>query len=166
MPLMFPSTRARARSEAKEMRQETMSDFKLQALKDVQQTKNVHDLLEHGKSLRCRSAKAIEFQLRTEALKNLSKSQTVADMQQFQRGAVNPLWGAEAHGRLILERTKTLIDENKLTQPLNLLSQELRGYEQKSSNYFLDKRYQDRARRQLLNGCRGCEYYNVNKRDR
>ncbi|XP_071571078.1 paramyosin, short form [Temnothorax nylanderi] len=161
MPLMFAS--ARARSEVKEIQQEARSDIKLQALKDVQMMTEVNDALEHGKSMRGKSAKAIEFHLRTEAMKNLSKSQELADIRKFQRETVHSLWDDAAHGRLMNERTKALIDEDKLTQPFNTLSRELRGFEQKSSNYFLDKRYQDRARRELLYGCRGCEYYNVKR---
>lgn len=160
MPLMFTGTRARR--EVKEIRQEAMGDIKLQALKDVQLMHEVHEALEHGKNLRGKSARAIEFQLRAEALKNLSESQELADIRRFQRETAHSLWDDRAHGRLMAERTKALIDEDKLTQPLDSLSRELRGYEQKSSNYFLDKRYRDRARRQLLNGCRGCEYCNVN----
>jgi len=158
MPLMFTS--ARARSEIKEV-QKARSNIKLQALKDVQIMTEVNNALEHAKSLRGKSAKAIEFHLRTEALKNLSKSQELADIRKFQRETVHSLWDDTAHGRLMNERAKALIDEDKLTQPLDTLSRELRGFEQKSSNYFLDKRYQDQARRELLYGCRGCEYYNV-----
>lgn len=158
---MFAS--ARARSEVKEIQQEAMSDIKLQALKDVQMMTEVNDALEHGKSMRGKSARAIEFHLRTEALKNLSKSQELANIRKSQRETVHSLWDDTAHGKLMNERAKALIDEDKLTQPFDTLSRELRGFEQKSSNYFLDKRYQDRARRELLNGCRGCEYYNVKR---
>lgn len=163
MPLMFAS--ARSSSEAREIQQEAINDIKLQALKDVQMT-SVHDALEHGKNLRGKSAMAIEFQLRAEALKNLSKSEELADVRRLQKETVHCFWENRAHGKLMEKRSKVLIDEDKLTQPLNSLSRELRGYEQKSSDYFLDKRYRDRARQGLLNGCRGCEYYNVNKRGR
>lgn len=161
MPLMFASTRAR--SEMKEIQQEAISNIKLQALKDVRMMTEVNDALKHAKSLRGKSAKAIEFHLRTEALKNLSKSQELADIRKFQKETVNSLWDDTVRSRLINERAKVLIDEDKLTQPLNTLSRELRGFEQKSNNYFLDKRYQDRARWELLYGCRGCEYYNVKR---
>ncbi|XP_011156108.3 uncharacterized protein LOC105193384 [Solenopsis invicta] len=161
MPLMFAN--ARTRSEVKEIQQEAMSDIKLQALKDVQMMTEVNDAVKHVKSMRGKSAKAIEFQLRTEAIKNLSKSQELADIRKFQRETVHSLWDDKAHSRLLNERANALIDEDKLTQPLDTLSRELRGFEQKSSNYFLDKRYQDRARRELLYGCRGCEYYNVKR---
>lgn len=161
MPLMFASTRAR--SEVKDIQQEAMSNIKLQALKDVQMMTEMNDELEHSKSLRGKSAKAIEFHLRTEALKNLSKSQELANIRKFQRETMHSLWDDTARDRLMNERAKNLIDEDRLTQPLDTLSRELRGFEQKSSNYFLDKRYQDRARRELLNGCRGCEYYNVKR---
>lgn len=160
-PLMFASVRTR--SEAKKIQQEAFSDIKLQALKDVQAMTEVQDALDHGKSLRGKSARSIEFQLRAEALKNLSKSQELADIRKFQRETVHSLWDDKEHGRLMDERTKALIDVDKLTQPLNLLSRELRGFEQKSNNYFLDKRYRDRAKREFLYDCRGCEYYNVKR---
>lgn len=161
MPLMFTSTRGR--SEIKETQQQGV-DIKLRALKDVQVMAQAHDALEHGKSMRGKSAKAIEFQLRTEAMKNLIKSQQLEDIRKFQGEAVHSLWNVRAHGRLMDERTKSLlIDEDKLTQPLDTLSRELRGFEQKSSNYFLDKRYRNGTRRELLHGCRGCEYYNVKR---
>lgn len=159
MPLLFASSRAR--SEAKEIRREALKDIKQQSLKDIQVMSEVHDTMKHGKSLRGKSARAIEFQLRTEALKNLWKSQELADIRKCQREAV--LWDDRVHGRMLEEKTKALIDENKLMQPLDSLSRELRGYEQKSSNYFLDKRYRDQARQELLHGCRGCEYYNVKR---
>lgn len=162
MPLMFPGVRAR--SEMREIqRQETIDDMKMQSLRDVQTMGEVQDALEHAKNLRGKSAKAIEFQLRLDAMKNLTKSQELADIRKFQRETVHSFWDEKAHGRLMHERTKALIDEEKLTQPLDALSKELRGYEQKSSNYFLDKRYRNRARRELLDGCRGCEYYNVKR---
>jgi len=159
MPLMFASTRAR--SEVKEIQQEAMSNIKLQALKDVRMMTEMNDALKHAKSLRGKSAKAIEFHLRTEALKNLSKSQELADIRKFQKETMHSLWDDTVHSRLTNERA--LIDEDKLMQPLDTLSRELRGFEQKSSNYFLDKRYQDRMRRELLYGCRGCEYYNIKR---
>lgn len=136
-----------------------MNDIKLQALKDVQVMTEGQDILEHGRSLRGKSARAIGYQLMTETLKNLSKSQELADIRKSQQETVHTFWDNRARGRLIDERTKALIDEDKLTQPFDTLSKELRGFEQKSSNYFLDTRYRDRARRELLYKCRGCEYY-------
>ncbi|KAG5344185.1 MYSP protein, partial [Acromyrmex heyeri] len=144
MPLMFASTRAR--SEMKEIQQEAISNIKLQALKDVRMMTEVNDALKHAKSLRGKSAKAIEFHLTTEALKNLSKSQELADIRKFQKETVNSFWDDTVRSKLMNERTKVLIDEDKLTQPLDTLSRELRGFEQKSNNYFLDKRYQDPER--------------------
>lgn len=137
-----------------------MSDIKMQALKDVQMMTEGRDVLEHGRSLRGKSARAIGYQLVTESLKKLSKSDELADVRKVQKETVQTLLGDRAHGgRLIVERTKALLDEDKLMQPLDKLSKELRGFEQKSSDYFLDKRYRDRARRELLYNCRGCEYY-------
>lgn len=117
------------------------------------------DVLEHGKSLRGKSARAIGYQLVTESLKNLSKSHELADIRNIQKETVQTFQDDRTRSKLITERTKVLLDEDKLTQPLDRLSKELRGFEQKSSDYFLDKRYRDRARRELLYNCRGCEYY-------
>ncbi|KYM91230.1 Paramyosin [Atta colombica] len=149
MPLMFASTRAR--SEVKEIQQEAMSNIKLQALKDVRMMTEVNDALKHAKSLRGKSAKAIEFHLRTEALKNLSKSQELADIRKFQKETMHSLWDDTVHSRLMNERAKALIDEDKLIQPLDTLSKELRGFEQKSSNYFLDKSKQTSIEIEQLN---------------
>lgn len=156
MPLMF----ARARSEIQqEIQQETMSDIKMRALKDVQRLTEGQDVLEQGRSLRGKSARAIGLQLVTESLKKLSKSHELADIRKIQKESVQTFQDDRTHSRLIVERTKALLDEDKLMQPLDRLSKELRGFEQKSSDYFLDKRYRDRARRELLYNCRGCEYY-------
>ncbi|KYQ51217.1 Paramyosin [Trachymyrmex zeteki] len=149
MPLMFASTRAH--SEVKEIQQEAMSNIKLQALKDVQMMTEVNDALKHAKSFHGKSAKAIEFHLRTEALKNLSKSQELADIRKFQKETAHSLWDDTVHSRLMNERAKVLIDEDKLTQPFNTLSRELRGFEQKSSNYFLDKSKQTSIEIEQLN---------------
>ncbi|RLU25792.1 hypothetical protein DMN91_001951 [Ooceraea biroi] len=149
MPLMFASSRARG--EFKEIQQETVNDIKLKALKDVQLMTQVHNALDYGKNLRGRSAKAIEFQLRAETMKNLTKSQELADIRKFQREVMHSPWDDKGYDRLIDERTKSLIDEDKLTQPLDTLSRELRGYEQKSSNYFLDKSKQTSIEIEQLN---------------
>lgn len=167
MPLMFADNRAvRSPREVKENQRE-INDIKMQALRDIQSLNEVQDTLKHVKHLRGKSAKAIEFQLRTEAMRNLTKSQELADIRKFQKETVHNLCEVNdrAYSRLLNEKAMDLIDEEKLIRPLDMLSKELRGYEQKSSDYFLDKRYRDRSRRDLLYGCRGCEYFNV-KRNR
>lgn len=152
LPLLVES--ARIRSEARKIQRE-MADIDLQSLKDVQNMSDVQDAFDHGKSLRGKSAKAIEFHLRAEALKNLSKSQELADIRKFQRENLSVLWDGREHLRLMDERTRNLIDEDRLTAPLNCLSRELKGYEEKSSNYFLNKRYQRLLRPERLYGCLG-----------
>ncbi|KAG7203492.1 hypothetical protein KM043_013552 [Ampulex compressa] len=129
-----------------------MNDIGLRSLKEVQMMGEMRDALEHGKKLRGKSARAIEFQLTADALKNLSKSQEMADIRRYQKEQhVDVVWNERAHCKLIEERTRNLIDEEKLAAPLNSLSRELRGYEQKSSNYFLDKSKQTSIEIEQLN---------------
>ncbi|XP_017892716.1 paramyosin, short form-like [Ceratina calcarata] len=154
LPLLVDS--ARVRSEARQIQRE-MADIDFQSLRDVQNMSEVQSALDHGRSLRGKSARAIEFHLRAEALKNLSKSQELADIRKFQREnrAANLIMDTRNHLRMMEERTRDLIDEDRLAAPLNCLSKELRGYEEKSSNYFLDKRYQHPTRPRRLYGCLG-----------
>ncbi|XP_017797515.1 PREDICTED: paramyosin, short form-like [Habropoda laboriosa] len=157
LPLLVKS--AYARKEAEQIHRE-IANINMQSLKDIQNMSEIQSAFDHGKSLRGKSAKAIEFHLRAEALKNLSKSQELADIRKYQRenaSCVNTVWDNREHLRLMEERTRNLLDEDAITAPLNSLSRELRGFEEKSSNYFLDKRYRHprllRPRR--LYGCLG-----------
>lgn len=124
-----------------------LAAIEMQALKDIQILKEAQENLDHGKSLRGKSARAIEIQLRTEALKNLSKSQELADVRKYQTETSHAYWEGRDHSKLMEERAKLILDEARLTEPLDILSKELRGYEKRSSNYFLDKRYRDTRKR-------------------
>ncbi|XP_017758959.1 PREDICTED: paramyosin, short form-like [Eufriesea mexicana] len=154
LPLLVES--ARVRSQLRQIERE-MADIDLQSLRDAQIMSEVQSALDHGKSLRGKSARAIEFQLRAEALKNLNKSQELADIRKYQRenAAANWAWETKEHVKLIEERTRNLLDEERLAAPLSSLSRELKGYEEKSSNYFLDKRYRHPTRPRRLYGCLG-----------
>ncbi|XP_054004442.1 paramyosin, short form-like [Hylaeus anthracinus] len=158
-PLFVES--ARVRSQARQI-QRDMASINLQALKEVQALSESQRTLDRNKSLRGKSARAIEFQLTADALRNLATSQQLADIRKYQME--RSMWdGRETHLKLLEQRTKDLLenrtrdllDEERLTAPLNSLSRELRGYEQKSSNYFLDQRYRDPTRPRRLYGCLG-----------
>ena len=118
-----------------------MADRELQSLKDVQEMSTINDAFEHGKSLRGKSAKSIEMQLKTEALKNLSRGHELADIRKWQREAVQVYWEESEHHKVMEERQKNLTDMEKISAPLSALKKELKGFEEKTSNYFLDKRY-------------------------
>lgn len=132
-----------------------MADIKLQSLKDIQDVSEAQSALDHARSLRGKSARAIAFQLTAGALKNLSESQELADIRKTQWENLSVLRDGREHLRLAEERTRNLLDEETLAAPLNRLSKDLRGYEQKSSSYFLDKRYRHPARPTRLYGCLG-----------
>lgn len=109
----------------------------------MQSDAEVREAFEHGRSLRGKSAKAIEYQLKTNALMNLSRSEELADIRKYQREAVHLLHDETEHHRLMDERLKNLTDMEKITEPLVVLSQEMKSFEKKSSNYFTEKRLGD-----------------------
>ncbi|XP_071856052.1 paramyosin, short form [Bombus fervidus] len=154
LPLLVDS--ARTKAEARQLERE-MADIDFRSLRDVQHMSEVQDALDHGRSLRGKSARAIEFHLTAEAMKNLNKSQELADIRKYQRetASANYSWDCRDHLKLMEERTRNLLDEDRLTAPLNSLSRELKGYEEKSSNYYLDKRYRHPTRPRRLYGCLG-----------
>ncbi|XP_066590158.1 paramyosin, short form-like [Prorops nasuta] len=158
VPLSTRIELLRPRTRASRLSPEEMAEIELQSLRDVQAMNEVQDALEHGRNLRGKSARAIEFHLRAEAMKNLTKSQELADIRKFQRESVQSFYEDRNHSRLMLDRTRNLLDEDKLTEPLGHLNKELRGYEQKSSKYFLDKRYRDPGRQRM-----GCEFFRLRK---
>ncbi|XP_076231700.1 paramyosin, short form [Calliopsis andreniformis] len=152
-PLLFLNS-ARVRADSRQIQRE-MAEINLRSLKDVQTLAEVQDTLDRGKSLRGKSARAIEFQLRAEAMKTLNMSQQLADIRKYQRENLSSVWDGREHLRLVEARAQNLIDEEKLTAPLNSLSRQLRGFEEKSSNYFLDQRYRHPTRPRRLYGCLG-----------
>ncbi|XP_046468818.1 paramyosin, short form [Neodiprion pinetum] len=130
----------RPRSEPRKIERKIMSDLELGSLQDVQTIREVKDALEHGRRLRGKSAKAIEFHLKADALQNLSQSQELADIRKFQRNAVHVLMDDRMHSQFMSNRARMARDDQKFLEPLDNLSHELKEFEQKSSGYFLDKR--------------------------
>lgn len=116
-----------------------MADLELESLQDVQTLSSVRDALEHGKRLRGKSAKAIEFHLKAEALNNLARGQELADIRKFQRNSVHVLFDERSHSKLMEERSRTTKEEKLLERTENL-SHEIKGFERKSNDYFIDKR--------------------------
>lgn len=141
----------------KSLREREMADIDMKSLRNAQAISEIQDTLNRGKSLRGKSARAIGFHLTAESLKKLNRSQELADIRNLQRetASANYLLDGRDRLRILEEKTKYLLDEDDLTAPLNSLSRELKGYEQKSSNYFLDKRYRHPTRPRRLYGCLG-----------
>lgn len=110
------------------------------ALQDVQAASEVREALEHGRSLRGKSAKSIEYQLKTSALMNLSRGDELADIRKFQRESQHVMHDEIEHQKLMEERNRNLTDLEKITEPLVVLSQEMKSFEKKSSSYFSEKR--------------------------
>ena len=154
LPLLVESARAKAR--ARQLQRE-MADIDFQSLRDARTLSEVENALEFGKSLRGKSARAIGFHLTAEAYKNLNRSKELADIRKYQKECASSsyCWDTREHLRHIEERTRNLPDEDRLAEPLDSLSRELKGYEEKSSSYFLDKRYRHPTRPRRLYGCLG-----------
>ena len=117
-----------------------MAGLRDQALRDLQVDTDIREIVEHGKQLRGKSAKAIEYQLKTNALLNLSKSEDLADIRKLQRDTVHVLHDEVEHAVMMKERNRNLIELERITEPLVTLSQEMRSFEKRNSSYFLDKR--------------------------
>ncbi|KAG6800578.1 paramyosin, short form-like [Apis mellifera caucasica] len=154
LPPLVESARAKAR--ARQLQRE-MADIDFQSLRDARTLSEVENALEFGKSLRGKSARAIGFHLTAEAYKNLNRSKELADIRKYQKECASSsyCWDTREHLRHIEERTRNLLDEDRLAEPLDSLSRELKGYEEKSSSYFLDKRYRHPTRPRRLYGCLG-----------
>lgn len=119
---------------------EEMANLRSRALRDVQVSEVVRDTYHKSKSLRGKSAKAIEYQLQTNATLNLSNSEELAEVRKFQREAAHLLHD-EAERQVVMEdRLRNLADLERITEPLIALSREMRNYESKSTAYFMDKR--------------------------
>lgn len=145
---------SRVRSEARKLQRE-MASIDLQCLRDMQALTEARTTLDQAKTLRGKSAKAIAIQLHAESLNNLKKSQELADIRRSQL-LDQAIWEGREQLRHSRELTRYLdIDEARLTAPLDTLSRELKGYEQKSSNYYMDKRYRHPSRPTRLYGCLG-----------
>ncbi|KOX72602.1 Paramyosin, short form [Melipona quadrifasciata] len=128
-----------------------MANIDFQSLRDVQTISEIQEKLNQGKSLRGKSARAIGFHLTAESMKKLNRSQELADIRKKETASVSYLLDSRDRLRLLEERTKYLLDEDDLAAPLNTLSRELKGYEEKSSNYYLDKSKQTSIEIEQLN---------------
>lgn len=141
---------SRVRSEARKLQRE-MASIDLQCLRDMQALTEARTTLDQAKTLRGKSAKAIAIQLHAESLNNLKKSQELADIRRSQL-LDQAIWEGREQLRHSRELTRYLdIDEARLTAPLDTLSKELKGYEQKSSNYYMDKSKQTSIEIEQLN---------------
>lgn len=119
----------------------TMSDLYVQSVRNNEMIKTVKQALDHGRSLRGKSAKAIEFELKTESMRNLSTTTELADIRKYQRETLQTLWDDRDHERMMEDRTRAIQDEEaRLTAPLDDLHKELKDLEIRSSTYFVDKR--------------------------
>lgn len=93
--------------------------------------------------IRAKSAKAIEGQLTYEATKNLSEC-TGMDVSSYRRNIQHQavsgnFHDSRAHAHFMDVRMENLLDKS-VTEPLNTLKRELKGYENRSTGYFIDKR--------------------------
>lgn len=92
-----------------------------------------------SKNFRGRSAKSIEATLLRNANRNISENVTLTSVsaRENYKGEI------KMKKKTIFDLTHTYnsLDETKMLQPLYEISNELRKFETKSSNYFEDGRY-------------------------
>jgi hypothetical protein len=94
------------------------------------------------RQLRGSSARAVEFQLMSNALAGCSRSEETTDARRYHREVVHLLQDeVENHQKLVNERARNLTDVEKIAEPLAALSKEMKSYEKKSCGYFLEKRF-------------------------
>lgn len=84
--------------------------------------------------LRGKSAGGIAQQLLSQSRRNIAETLDLDVQQQFSRAAHSAV-----HTKVITERMQKQL-EDSFVQPLETLSAELRGFNQKSSHYFFEKR--------------------------
>lgn len=92
-----------------------------------------------SKNFRGRSAKSIEHTLLSNAHRNIAEDLILTRVSTKE----NYLGEIKMKKKTIFDLTHTYnsLDETKLLQPLNEISNELRKFEAKSSHYFEDGRY-------------------------
>lgn len=90
--------------------------------------------------LRGKSAKGIEAHILAESLRNIS-SNTGTDIKAFQRRAKLSTHDSQEHTHLMEQRQKIQKEETSITQPLDELKKQLKGFNKKTSEYFEEKRY-------------------------
>lgn len=125
----------------------SMADLSVQNIRNMQMIKDVKQALEHGKSLRGRSARSIEFHLKADALKNLSKTEEIADIRKYQRESAQALWDERDHEGMMQERARRFYKTEEDFDHLDELSGELKTLECRTNSYFLDKRYQNKQKK-------------------
>lgn len=122
---------------AKEEAKEKMNDLK-QEIEKMEAATIDAAFDSAAKFLRGKSAKAIEATLLSESMKNIS-STTSMDIKSFQRNQVINTHDSRAHAKLMNARAQNQIDAEFL-KPLSDLKGELKSFDNKNSNYFMDKR--------------------------
>ncbi|KAJ4432247.1 hypothetical protein ANN_20863 [Periplaneta americana] len=100
--------------------------------------------------LRGKSAKGIEAHILAESLRNVS-SNTHIDIKSFQRRAELSTHDSQEHTRFMERREKLSKEESAITQPLDDLKVELKGFNKKSSEYFEEKSKQTSIEIEQLN---------------
>jgi hypothetical protein len=91
--------------------------------------------------LQGKSAKGIEAHILAESLRNVSPN-TGIDIKAFQRRAELSTHDSQEHTRFMQQRQKIQKEETSITQPLDELKAQLKGFNEKTSQYFEEKRYQ------------------------
>jgi hypothetical protein len=90
--------------------------------------------------LQGKSARGIEAHILANSLRNVS-SNTGIDIKAFQRRAELSTHSSQEHIRFMEQREKIQKEETSITQPLDELKVELRGFNRKTTEYFDEKRY-------------------------
>lgn len=93
-------------------------------------------------ALKGRSAKSIESQLKFESFKNLSEN-TDLDIKGFQRRHAVTFVHDSLQHRAEMNQREIVLNDNleNLLKPLDDLRFELEGFDHKTTEYFIDKRY-------------------------
>lgn len=104
----------------------------------VDQQKIQQALESSKKYRRVKSAKEIETQLLSEAMKNIS-SESGMDIKQYQREQSMKGYDTTVHCKLMTERMSNQL-EDSFMKPLDDLSKELIGFDRKTTHYYYDQR--------------------------
>uniref|UniRef100_A0ABD2XQ82 Myosin tail domain-containing protein n=1 Tax=Trichogramma kaykai TaxID=54128 RepID=A0ABD2XQ82_9HYME len=133
---------------------EEVDEEDMAALREMHAETEICEALEHGRELRkkgSKSAKAIEFQLKAQALQNLSQSEELCDIRKMQRDTVHVLHDEVEHTMMMRERNRNLCELEKITEPLIALSREMKSFEKRNASYFSEKSKQTSIEIEQLN---------------
>lgn len=99
------------------------------------------ELMAQQKYFRGKSARSIEAQLLSSSRKAIAESldQDLKVAQMGQSRAITSGRSIRTHIKVMDERMTTQLEES-IKQPLDLLSQELRGFDRRATHYFIDQR--------------------------